>query len=85
MIKATVVVKNMAIPTYTCGSLSMGNAKQNIAQLKAFTITAIPLENFEPPLSIETRLSSPEKMIAIPEPTNHSVSVFIWRGKAKQI
>jgi len=85
MIKATVVIKNMVMPTYTCGSLSMGRAKQNITQLKAFTITAIPLDNFEPPLSIAIRLSSPEKMIAIPAPTNHNVSVFICRGKANLI
>lgn len=72
-------------PAYTCGSFSMGKAKQNIAQLIAFVITAIHFVNFEPPLSIATRLSSPEKTIAIPAPTNQSVSVFMYRGKAKLI
>ncbi len=42
----------------------IGNAKQNIVQLRAFTITPTPLVNFEPPLSIATRLRSPAKIIA---------------------
>jgi hypothetical protein len=61
----------------------MRKAKQNMAQLNAFVITAIPFVNFEPPLSIATRLRSPAKMIDIPAPTNQSVSVFMCRGKAK--
>jgi len=71
------------IPAYTCGSLSIGKAKQNITQLAAFVTTAILLVNFEPPLSMATRLSNPEKMMAIPAPTNQSVSVFMYSGKAK--
>jgi hypothetical protein len=54
-------------------------------QLKAFTITATPLVNFEPPLSIATRLRSPENIIAIPAPTNQRVLVFMFNGKAKLI
>jgi len=61
----------------------MGKAKQNIIQLNAFVITAIAFVNLDPPLSIATRLSSPAKMIAIPAPTNQSVSVFMCSGKAK--
>ena len=34
------------MPAYTCGSFSMGKAKENIAQLTAFVITAIPFVNF---------------------------------------
>ncbi len=41
--------------------------------------------NFEPPLSIATRLSSPANMIAIPASTNQSVSVLMCRGNAKLI
>ena|GEM_PF-4535590 len=73
------------MPTYTCGLFSIGKAKQNPIPLNAFVNTAIAFVNFEPPLSIATRLSNPVKMIAIPEPTNQSVSVFKWRGKAKLI
>lgn len=73
------------MPTYTCGSFSMGKAKQNMAQLSAFGITAIAFVYFEPPLSIATRLSNPAKIIDIPAPTNHSVSVFMYKGKAKLI
>ncbi len=51
----------------------------------AFVITATNFVNLEPPLSIATRLSNPEKMIAIPAPTNQSVSVFMYKGKAKLI
>lgn len=65
------------IPVYTCGSFNMGKAKQNIAQLIAFVIAAIHFVNFEPPLSIATRLSSPEKIMAMPAPTNQSVSVLM--------
>lgn len=68
---------------YTCGWFNIANAKQNIVQLNTFVISAIASVNFEPPLSIATRLSSPEKMIAIPAPTNQSVLEFICRGKAK--
>ena len=56
-----------------------------MAQLKAFVTTAIPFVNLEPPLSIATRLRSPAKIIAVPAPTNQSVSVFIWKGNAKLI
>lgn len=73
------------MPTYTCGSFSIGKAKQNIAQLTAFIIVAIHFVNAEPPLSIATRLSNPEKTIAIPAPTNQSVSVFEYKGNAKLI
>lgn len=76
-IKAAVVIRKITMPAYTCGSFSISKAKQNIAQLIAFVITAIHFVNFKPPLSIATRLSNPEKMIAIPAPTNQSVSVFI--------
>jgi len=54
-------------------------------QLRAFTIAPTALVNLEPPLSTATRLRRPEKMIAIPAPTNHSESVFMWNGKAKLI
>ena len=63
----------------------MGNARMKPAQLNAFVITAIPFVNVEPPLSIATRLSSPENTIAMPAPTNQSVSVFACNGKAKLI
>lgn len=64
------------MPTYTCGSFNIGKAKQNMAQLNAFVITAIVFVNFDPPLSMATRLSSPAKIIAIPAPTNQSVPSF---------
>ena len=85
MINATVLIRKMVMPTYTCGSFRIGNAKQNITQLKALTMTAIVLENVDPPLSIATKFSNPEKMIAMPAPTNQSVPAFICRGKAKAI
>jgi hypothetical protein len=56
-----------------------------MVQLKALTSIATDLENLDPPLSIATRLRSPEKIIAIPAPTNQRVSVFICNGKAKLI
>jgi hypothetical protein len=84
-IKATVVIAKIAIPAYTCGSLSMGKAKQNNVKFAALVKTAIHFVNFEPLLSIETRLSKPEKMIAIPAPMNQSVVVFIYNGNAKLI
>jgi hypothetical protein len=84
-IKATVVIKKIVIPAYTCGSLSMGKAKQNIAQLSKFVITATNFVNLEPPLSIATRLSNPAKIIDIPAPTNQSVPVLMCNGKAKLI
>jgi len=73
------------MPIYTCGSSRMGKAKQNITQLRAFVITAIAFVNLEPPLSIATRLSNPENIIAIPAPTNQRESVFMYSGKAKLI
>jgi hypothetical protein len=75
----------MAMPKYTCGSLKIGRAKQNIPQLKAFTIKAITLVNLDPPLSRATKFNKPEKIIAIPAPTNQSVSVFMCKGNAKLI
>jgi hypothetical protein len=60
-------------------------AKHNIAQLKAFVITAIPFVNFEPPLSMAIRFNKPAKRIAVPAPTNQSVSVFMCKGNAKLI
>jgi hypothetical protein len=83
MMKATVVMRKIMMPTYTCVSLRIGKAKQKIAQSKPFTITAIDFVNFEPPLSMATRLRSPAKTIAMPAPTNQSVSVFMCKGKAK--
>jgi hypothetical protein len=68
--KATVVMRKIVIPKKTCGSFSIGKTKQNIAQFKAFVITAIPFVNFEPSLSMATRFNKPAKMIAIPAPTN---------------
>jgi len=56
---------------------------QNILQLKALVTTAIAFVNFEPPLSIATKFRSHPKMIAMPAPTNQSVSVFMCNGKAK--
>ena len=78
-------MRKIIIPTYTCGWLSIDSAKQKPIPLNAFTITPIDFVNFELPLSIATRLRSPEKMIAIPAPTNQNVSVFMCRGKAKLI
>lgn len=63
----------------------MGKEKQNSVQLSPFTTTAIVFVNLDPCLSIATRLRSPAKMIAIPEPTNQSVSVFMCKGNAKPI
>jgi len=73
MINAIVVTRKIVIPTYTCGWFRIGKAKQNRIQLKAFTITAITFVNFEPPLSIAIKFNNPEKMIAIPAPTNQRV------------
>ena len=73
------------IPTHTCGSFNIGTAKQNIIQLKALVNIATPFVNFDPPLSIATKFNKPEKMIAMPAPTNQSVSVFMCNGKAKLI
>lgn len=85
MIKAIVEIRNIKMPAYTCGSFSIGKAKQNKAQVSALVNAAIPLVKREPPLSIATRLSKPAKMIAIPEPVNHRVSVLACSGKAKLI
>ena len=79
------LIKKIIIPTYTCGSFRIGKAKQNIIQLKAFTIIAIAFVNLEPSLSNATTLSKPAKMIAIPAPTNQSVLVFMCKGNAKLI
>jgi hypothetical protein len=75
--KARVPIKKIVIPIQTCGSFNIGKAKQNIVKLPAFVITAINFVNFQPPLSITTRLSSPAKMIAMPAPTNQRVSIFM--------
>ncbi len=69
-------------PKYTCGLLIISSAKQNIARLTALTTKAITLVIFEPPLSTTTRLSRPEKMIAMPPATNQSVSRVSRKGKA---
>ena len=63
----------------------MGKAKQNKAQVHAFTNMAIPFLSIEPPLSRAIRFNNPAKMIAMPEPTNQRVSVFMCKGKAKLI
>ena len=84
-IKATVTIRKIVMPIYTCSSFSIVKAKQNIAQLAALVKTATILVNVEPPLSIATRLSNPAKIIDIPAPTNQSVSVFMCKGKAKLI
>ena len=73
------------MPAYSIESFKIDRAKQNIAQLKELTTIAIAFVNFEPPLFIATRLRSPEKIIAIPAPTNQSVSVFMCKGIAKLI
>ena len=85
IIKANVDTAKIVMPTYTCGSLRMGKAKQNMAQFNAFVMMAIVLVNLEPFLSIATKFNKPAKMIAMPAPTNQSVLVFIYRGKAKLI
>ena len=85
IIKALVATRKIKIPAYTCGSPRIDKARQNIAKFKALVSIAIAFVNFEPPLSIAIRLSNPEKMIAIPVPTNQSVSVFMCKGKAKLI
>jgi hypothetical protein len=83
--KERLLIRKTTMPTYTCGSLRIGKAKQNIIQLMVFIIIAIAFVNVEPPLSNATRLSSPAKMIAIPAPIKQSVSVFMCKGNAKLI
>jgi hypothetical protein len=59
----------------------MGKAKQNIAQLIAFVISAIHFVNLEPPLSIATRLSSPKKL----SPSLHLKTKVCWYSCIKEM
>jgi hypothetical protein len=65
--KEIVVTKKISIPINTSRPIKNKAAILKIKQFVPFTIRAIALENFDPPLSIAITFKRPEKTIAVPE------------------
>ena len=76
-VKTIIEKAKIEIPGHTFDPVCMGRTKPKRPQLKALVIIALVLEDFEPPLSIATKLSSPAKIIVIPPPPNQIESVFM--------